>query len=108
MTDGPQLWLLKSNIRKLAAADGGEWPDPLGRSGRDATRGFIIGNRFHVTVQLCHSHHGCHAQFESAGRSLLSLRDPTGASHAAGPPDSTRLESIFFAPVRVCRLIPRL
>jgi hypothetical protein len=61
---------------------------PSGRRGRAATRGIAIRNHFWLRFSVL-EHRVCELALESAWRGFLSLRDPAGAKHAAGPPDIT-------------------
>ena len=60
---------------------------PPGRQGREATRSLIIRDQLHRDRHIgaiCEMKD--YGPFDSAWRGLLSLRDPTGAAHAVGPP----------------------
>src|SRR5437868_5599216 len=62
-------------------------PSRLGRRGREATRGYIIC--VNLSQDRLNGENWDRAFFrtvDQARRGLLSLRDPAGAAHAAGPP----------------------
>ena len=76
-------------IRYLRVAQVFAEQQPLGRRGREATKGFIIPDQLQPDRRMgaiCEMK--VFGPIESAWRGYLSLRDPAGASHAAGPPKS--------------------
>jgi len=63
---------------------------PSGRSGRAATRSRTIRiQKPNDVPDACNLAFGPNFQLSAYGGGFLSLRDPAGATHAAGPPMSS-------------------
>ena len=95
------------------------WPDrPEGRSGREATRDFIIRNPLHRTSPVRRPAKRSYLdQLKRHGAASCRFADPAGAAHAARPPDllpaaekrmraRRRLTRISTRPERLRRAVP--
>jgi D-alanyl-D-alanine carboxypeptidase len=81
--------------RQLAVWPGGPTV-PSGRSGRAATRSHTIRVPKQIDFQDARALASrVDIAIDPARRSFLSLRDPAGAKHAAGPPNSSLLGPLF-------------
>ena len=92
------------------------WPGrPEGRPGREATRGCTRREQLHRNGQtraLCQT--TGFPSVEPAWRGFLSLRDPTGATHAVGPPEivpgyaqlTDALKKAWALTALICAMLP--